>query len=50
MLTRWLRLVLRDGPLISQLYHSWSYAATTGFDDALQRLEQLTNLHFELPD
>ncbi|KAF7259726.1 hypothetical protein EG68_03003 [Paragonimus skrjabini miyazakii] len=48
-LVPWLRLVLKHQPLVSSIYHPWSYTLSTGFDDALQSLNRLSKIEFNLP-
>lgn len=45
----WLRLVFRCRPLVETYYEPWGYVAKTGFEDALQSLDKLTHLKFDLP-
>ncbi|KAF5401898.1 hypothetical protein PHET_04893 [Paragonimus heterotremus] len=48
-LVPWLRLVLKHQPLVNSIYHPWSYTLSTGFDDALQSLNRLSKIEFNLP-
>jgi len=48
-LTTWLRLIMKSRTLINTFYEPWSYAASTGFDDALKCLDKLTGVKFDLP-
>ncbi|CAH8546680.1 unnamed protein product [Dicrocoelium dendriticum] len=48
-LASWLRLVFKCQPLVTAIYQPWSYALSTGFDDALQSLKRLTDVEFQLP-
>uniref|UniRef100_A0A0X3PUG8 RUN domain-containing protein n=1 Tax=Schistocephalus solidus TaxID=70667 RepID=A0A0X3PUG8_SCHSO len=45
----WLKLVLRSPFIVQYMYHPWSYVASTGFDDALQSLNKLSSVEFDLP-
>lgn len=45
----WLNHFFQCSPIIKTYYLSWSYVARTGFRDALQSLDALTNLNFDLP-
>lgn len=49
MLSNWTRLVVRNALLNSDCYEKWSYAASTGFEDALRQLDKLSTLKFCLP-
>lgn len=49
MLSTWLRLILRNSTIVAECYENWSYAASTGFDDALRQLDKFSGLHFYLP-
>ncbi|BFZ16011.1 hypothetical protein BsWGS_19049 [Bradybaena similaris] len=48
-LVTWLRLLFRTQMLIDTYYQDWSYVARTGFEDALQSLEKLLVINFNLP-
>ncbi|XP_059616851.1 RUN domain-containing protein 1 [Phlebotomus argentipes] len=48
-LTKWLHLIYQCPELCSTYYTSWSYAAKTGFRDALRSMEPLSLLKFDLP-
>ncbi|KAL5111858.1 hypothetical protein TcWFU_003873 [Taenia crassiceps] len=48
-LTSWLKLVLRSPLIVQYMYHPWSYVSSTGFDDALQSLNKLSSVEFDLP-
>ncbi|BHF59871.1 RUN domain containing 1 [Sparganum proliferum] len=48
-LVAWLKLVLRSPFIVQYMYHPWSYVASTGFDDALQSLNKLSAVEFDLP-
>ncbi|KAH9495176.1 RUN domain-containing protein 1 [Bulinus truncatus] len=48
-LVTWLRLLFRTQTLIDMYYQDWSYAARTGFEDALRSLERLLVINFNLP-
>ncbi|KAF8569761.1 hypothetical protein P879_05042 [Paragonimus westermani] len=48
-LVPWLRLVLKHQSLVNSIYHPWSYTVSTGFDDALQSLNRLSKIEFNLP-
>ncbi|KAL7063547.1 hypothetical protein AAHC03_0936 [Spirometra sp. Aus1] len=48
-LVPWLKLVLRSPFIVQYMYHPWSYVASTGFDDALQSLNKLSAVEFDLP-
>lgn len=48
-LARWLRIVLVVPSILNDFYEPWSYVASTGFNDALQRLDKLNNVRFNLP-
>ncbi|XP_055681258.1 RUN domain-containing protein 1 [Lutzomyia longipalpis] len=48
-LAKWLQLIYQCPELCSTYYTSWSYAAKTGFRDALRSLEPLSLLKFDLP-
>ncbi|XP_076471656.1 RUN domain-containing protein 1-like [Babylonia areolata] len=48
-LVTWLRLLFRTQTLIDKHYLDWSYAAHTGFEDALQSLSRLGEIDFHLP-
>ncbi|XP_021004482.2 RUN domain-containing protein 1 [Parasteatoda tepidariorum] len=48
-LVSWLKLIYKTRTLLENFYQSWSYAAKTGFEDALKSLDRLTILDFDLP-
>ncbi|VDN11129.1 unnamed protein product [Dibothriocephalus latus] len=48
-LVPWLKLVLRSPFIVQYMYQPWSYVASTGFDDALQSLNKLSTIEFDLP-
>ncbi|VDK35571.1 unnamed protein product [Taenia asiatica] len=48
-LISWLKLVLRSPLIVQYMYHPWSYVSSTGFDDALQSLNKLSSVEFNLP-
>ncbi|KAL3842229.1 hypothetical protein ACJMK2_020268 [Sinanodonta woodiana] len=48
-LSTWLKLIFRTQALIDNYYQDWSYAARTGFDDAIKALEKLSSVPFHLP-
>ncbi|RWS27692.1 RUN domain-containing protein 1-like protein [Leptotrombidium deliense] len=45
----WLRLILKNRHIVNEFYEPWSYASSTGFEDALQSLDKLTAIKFKLP-
>ena len=49
MLSQWLRLIVRNSRIVSECYERWSYASTTGFEDALRQMDKLASLKFCLP-
>ena len=49
MLGQWLKLIMRNAAVVNDCYEKWSYAASTGFEDALRQLEKLSTLRFCLP-
>lgn len=48
-LVPWLKLVLHNATILDQYYEPWSYAASTGFEDALRSLMRLADIRFSLP-
>ncbi|XP_064599758.1 RUN domain-containing protein 1-like [Liolophura sinensis] len=48
-LVTWLRLLYRTQSIIDFYYQDWSYAARTGFEDALKTLDKLNAVTFKLP-
>ncbi|GFQ87644.1 RUN domain-containing protein 1 [Trichonephila clavata] len=48
-LVQWLKLIYKTRILLERFYQPWSYAAKTGFEDALKSLEKLGNFDFDLP-
>ncbi|XP_022121432.2 RUN domain-containing protein 1 [Pieris rapae] len=48
-LVLWLNIILKCRSLIDYYYSSTSYIVNTGFQDALQSLDQLTPYDFDLP-
>ncbi|KAG8184229.1 hypothetical protein JTE90_013205 [Oedothorax gibbosus] len=48
-LVQWLKLIYKTRVLLERFYQPWSYAAKTGFEDALKSLEKLGHLDFDLP-
>lgn len=48
-LVAWLNIILKSRSLIDLYYSSTSYVVNTGFQDALQSLDRLTNHKFDLP-
>lgn len=45
----WLKLVLHNATILDQYYEPWSYAVSTGFEDALRSLMRLADIRFSLP-
>lgn len=48
-ITSWLRLIVKSRSIIQSMYEPWSYVASTGFDEALESLEKLNSIRFNLP-
>ncbi|XP_033104863.1 RUN domain-containing protein 1-like isoform X2 [Anneissia japonica] len=48
-LTSWCRLICRTLSIIDHYYYSWSYIVKTNFDGALQLLDKLSEINFNLP-
>ena len=48
-LTTWLRQILRNQTILESCYEPWSFAAKTGFEEALKSLERLSIYSFNLP-